>query len=123
MISLCPAVIGLSVYFNKLRRLGELAAIQKEINAVRQSVTIKNGCIPTLSSKYGFLNINERKMLEQFLSQCSTSNSDVILCASDNLIEYFKRCYEEENADFSKRGKVTAVSGICIGLVMFILAI
>ncbi len=123
LISLCPAIIAIAVYINMLRRINELKKLHSFIMEIKRSLALKSFEFPNLERNFSMLLSDERKSLDLFISECATSNSDVLTGSCDNMLSFVKsRILKAEN-DFNKHGKTTAASGICIGIVIFILAI
>lgn len=115
--------VSLYFYFSMVKRINELDKVCLLLKKVRQSLVFKAPNIDVYDFSHFSLNDDEMSLLKTFSDSCTSLNSSVLTENCDNLIALFNTKKENAAAEFLKKGKITAASGICAGIVLFILAI
>ena len=123
LLSFCPMAVSLYFYFSMVKRINELDKVCLLLKKVRQSLVFKAPNIDVYDFSHFSLNDYEMSLLKTFSDSCTSLNSSVLTENCDNLIALFNTKKENAAAEFLKKGKITAASGICAGIVLFILAI
>lgn len=122
-ISLCPAMIAMYVYLGMIKRINELEKLYNFVLNIKQYIELKSLYTLKANVKFSTLLADEKSSLDNLLNECSVSNSEILINTCDIFLNLIKRRREQAEEDFSKRGKVTAATGICLGITIFILAI
>lgn len=123
LLSFCPMAVSLYIYFGMVKRVNELDKVCILLKNIRQSLVFKSPNDKEYDFSRFTLNEDEIYLLKTFVDSCTSLSSSVLIENCDNLIAQFNIKKENAAADFTKKGKITAASGICAGIVLFILAI
>ena len=123
LISLCPAFFTIMLYINMVKRINQLKYAKETVSKIKQLLLIKSFKMPEINKNLNMLTDEEYSLFCSFLNDCSQTGSDMLMGSCENLILFFDQRLIVAINDFNKRGKIIVSSGVCIGIVIFILAI
>ncbi len=123
MISICPVIASLLSYRGMVKRITELQNVCNNLGRIKNMLIIKSSNRIKKIEMYERLTEVESSELLQFSKNIETDNSAILIDQCNHLITLFNERNNKAQSDFLKKGKITAASGICIGIVIFILAI
>ena len=123
LISLCPAFITIMLYINMIKRINQLEYAKETVSHIKRLLQIKVLKMPEINKNLTMLTDEEVSLFYNFLTDCSQNSSDILIGSCENLLSFFDQRLTMARSDFNKHGKITVSSGICLGIVIFILAI